>query len=289
MSNTGNSYIKKLLTQIEKIELLVDEMLDNSSIYYHDYNQGSSVILIGASPYHWGDKDEKTQLVIKEIYLKFIDNFELLLENANPKTKNEIERSKNNILNLIEQRRAPSSIENGKEQCRSYFKVFKDYLHLYKEDIVKTVIVPDTNSLIQYPEPISYKSISPTSKFDFVILPTVLSELDKHKMVHRNEDFRKKVTSVIKRLKGYRNQGDVLSGVRVNKTITLKMVATEPDFEKTLNWLDFKNNDDRIIANVLELQISNPNDNIVFITSDINLQNKAQLANLNSFDTDELE
>ena len=99
----------------------------------------------------------------------------------------------------------------------------------------------------------------------------------------------KKVKSVISRLKGYRKQGNILDGVTVEKTITLKMVATEPDFSNTLNWLDSNNNDDRIIANALELQINRPSDNVIFVSSDINFQNKAELANLTIFDTDELE
>ena len=156
-------------------------------------------------------------------------------------------------------------------------------------EVKKNVIVPDTNSIIQFPNPISYRSIASSEKFNFVILPTVLSELDKLKTTHRNDDFRKKVKSVISRLKGYRNQGNVLVGVKVDKTITVKMIATEPNFNKTLGWIDSKNNDDRIIANVLELQLNHPSDNVILVTSDINLQNKAQLANLTVFDTDELE
>jgi len=84
-------------------------------------------------------------------------------------------------------------------------------------------------------------------------------------------------------------QGNVLEGVTVDKFITIRMVATEPDFNKTLGWIDPDNNDDRIIANALQLQISHPNNIVIFVTSDINLQNKAQLANLTVFDTDELE
>lgn len=211
-----------------------------------------------------------------------------MLRHANPKTKQEILHAKRDIINLINQKSAPKSIEVGKQNCRAFFSVFKKFIELHTNENIKTIIIPDTNSIIQYPEPISYKSISHSEKYDFIILPTVLSELDKHKITHRNEEFRKKVASVIKRLKGYRKQGDVLTGVTVSQNITLKMIATEPNFEKSLSWLDPHNNDDRIIANVLELQISNPGDNIIFVTSDINLQNKAELANLNSLDTDEL-
>ncbi|ASB50422.1 hypothetical protein CDL62_15790 [Alkalitalea saponilacus] len=283
------SFINKLNSQIENIILTIDEMLNNSSVYYNDWNKGSDVVILGLSPYHWRQKDEKTQMVAKLKYSNFVESFELLLRHANPKTKQDILNAKRNIINLINQKSAPKTIEAGKQNCRAYFSVFTKFIELHANENIKTVIVPDTNSLIQYPEPISYKSISQSENYEFIILPTVLSELDKHKITHRNEEFRKKVTSVIKRLKGYRNQGDVLTGVTVNRNITLKMIATEPNFEKSLSWLDPQNNDDRIIANVLELQVSNPSDNIIFVTSDINLQNKAELANLNPFDTDELK
>ena len=86
-----------------------------------------------------------------------------------------------------------------------------------------------------------------------------------------------------------RQQGNLLEGVIVYKTITVKMVATEPNFEKTLKWLDPKNEDDRIIASALQIQVQNPSDKVVLVTSDINLQNKAQLACLTFADTDDLE
>ncbi len=58
------------------------------------------------------------------------------------------------------------------------------------------------------------------------------------------------------------------------------MVATEPDFEHTLHWLDNGNSDDRIIASALEIQVRNPSDTVILVSSDINLQNKAEMANL---------
>ena len=287
--NKNFSYIKKLKDQIDNIEIIVDEMLNNSSIYYYDLNADSSVLILGTSLYHWGEKDEKNQIKIKEEYNAFYSNFELLLHKATPDILKKIKHADDEIINLIEQKRAPSSIEAGKESFRTQTKVFIDFLELLNEEDNRIIILPDTNSLIQYPNPADYKIIANTEKFDFVILPTVLSELDKLKISHRNEDFRKKVKSVIKRLKGYRKQGNVLQGVKVNKTITIKMIATEPNFGKTLKWLDSNNNDDRIIANALELQVNKPSDNVIFVSADINFQNKAELANLTIYDTDELE
>ncbi|MDP2766348.1 MAG: PIN domain-containing protein [Candidatus Methanoperedens sp.] len=58
------------------------------------------------------------------------------------------------------------------------------------------------------------------------------------------------------------------------------MIAQEPNFNETLHWLDSSNNDDRIIASVLEIQRANPSATVVLVTSDINHQNKAEMANL---------
>jgi rRNA-processing protein FCF1 len=284
------TYTEKLKRKIDDFIATVDVMLDNSSIYYHDQNSNDSgVFFVFSSKYHWGKKDERNQIIAKKKYTEFYENFELLLEHANPKDLRKIKETNRAILNLIEQNRAPSSIESGKQTIRSITLVFKEYLDLFDNGLKITTVIPDTNSIIQFPEPNSYLQIVDSENFEFVILPTVLSELDKHKINHRNEEFRKKVTSVIKRLKGYRKQGDILEGVTVNKTITVRMIATEPDFDKTLGWIDSNNNDDRIVANALELQINNPTNRVILVTSDINLQNKAELANLTVFDADELE
>lgn len=62
------------------------------------------------------------------------------------------------------------------------------------------------------------------------------------------------------------------------------MVATEPDFSNTLNWLNNDNMDDRIIASALEIQKQRTSSLVIIVTGDINLQNKAQMANLEFID-----
>jgi predicted ribonuclease YlaK len=142
------------------------------------------------------------------------------------------------------------------------------------------ILVPDTNALIKAPDVGSYGAAVEHEKYTVIILPTVLSELDKLKTTHRNEDFRGKVESVIRRLKGMRQQGNMHEGVIVNKVITVKMIAQEPDFNKTLSWLDPTNNDDRIVAATLEVQRGEPSSKVILISADINHQNKAEMANI---------
>ncbi len=66
----------------------------------------------------------------------------------------------------------------------------------------------------------------------------------------------------------------------VRDKITVRSMAVEPDFEKTLPWLDKENDDDRILAGFIEAMRSHPRSPVVLVTADINLTNKADFAGL---------
>jgi hypothetical protein len=142
----------------------------------------------------------------------------------------------------------------------------------------KMVVVPDTNSLIGHPDPLEYRSIVAADAFVFTLLPTVLGELDRLKIEHRNLDVREKAKAAIRRIKGWRLQGSLSAGVIVDKTITVKACQSERDMTRTLSWLDGDVQDDRIIASVIALQAERPASRVVLVTGDINLQNKADAA-----------
>ena len=288
---TASTFISRLEQMLTDIYPVIDTMMDNSEIYYrNDNGNRGSYVLIGSPVNHYSKRDERTQLVAREQFAKFLEQIQLLLTHANPQTVRRTKEIEKNLLNFISQSTigVPGSTDGGKKYFRNQCQAFSNFLHLFKKEDTQLILVPDTNALIQYADPADYRKLY-NRPFTFLILPTVLSELDKLKVGHRSEDFRNKVKSVIKRLKGYRHQGDVLQGVTIDKTITLKMVATEPDFAKTLKWLDPQHQDDRVITSVLDLQVRNPADEVVLVTSDINLQNKAQAAMLTFADTDDME
>ena len=64
----------------------------------------------------------------------------------------------------------------------------------------------------------------------------------------------------------------------VDSTIVVSAGHKEPDMVNTLSWLDSETKDDRIIANILSVQVEYLNAGITLITGDINLQNKADAA-----------
>lgn len=106
----------------------------------------------------------------------------------------------------------------------------------------------------------------------------MLAELDELKRLRASQPVGEKADRAIRMIKGWRKQGSVLQGVTVAKTITVRMIPTEPRMSELPPWLDVANKDDRIIGTLLEIQSSRPSSIVVLVTDDINLQNKAEMA-----------
>ncbi len=263
-------------------------LLDISAIEAHwrdsnpFYPTGDSV-----ADYCWGqadDEQKKLQTELKKAYTSWFEGFGLLTREAPYTVGKNIETTHKFISRWIDRDSnwgLPTTIPAAKQMFSQKIKTFLDILRL-AETANKSVpiVVPDTNAIIAAPDPVQYSQVVGSSEYAFILVPTVLAELDQLKVMHRDPNFRSKVEGVINRIKGWRTQGSTLRGVTVNKTIIVKMIATEPNFEHTLGWLDATNQDDRIIASVLEIQREQPAAKVILVTSDINLQNKAEMANL---------
>jgi rRNA-processing protein FCF1 len=280
------SYVVHLKQDFQKIECQMLELLDISTIEEFRNDPNSGIVFI-TPPYYWGDTDEQQKILQMQLVRKYyywIEHFKLLFSSASQEITQQIEETHKFITSWIEKESSwevPSKIESAKRLFQERVQVFYELLNLLETtDRHEIIVVPDTNSLIAVPDLIQYESVASQPKYTIIIVPTVLAELDKLKVVHREMEFRDKVNSVIKRIKGLRTQGSLLTGVTVNKTITVRMIATEPDFDNTLTWLNSDNTDDKIIASVLEIQRVNPSSIVLLATSDINLQNKAEMAGL---------
>ncbi|HTG65312.1 MAG TPA: PIN domain-containing protein [Flavobacterium sp.] len=286
------TFVEHLTTQLDNIKQTMFELLDNSRILFRRDDRYSNVVVIAPTQY-WDSPTEieqTLQIRLKKSYGLWIETFKLFTENSPEASKRKIDQTDKFVINWIEKKSdwgIPNTIPEAKTKFETEIKFFYDTLNLYANNGDKEIIIiPDTNALIQEPDPKSYKTLTASEKLTIIFLPTVLSELDELKIKSSNPDFQKKVKSVITRLKGYRQQGNLMDGVIVEKTIKLKMVASEPNFERTLSWLDRENNDDRIIASALEIQRDNPSSAVCLVTSDINLQNKTEMARLSYIDID---
>lgn len=279
-------YIVRLEEQLHSIESQLLALLDASTIKIFYQDPDSQVVFI-TNKYIWDTSDEnqkRLQLKLLRTYLSWFEHLSLLFHDCTKDIQGQLTNTHAAVKKWIEKENGwhvPSSTTEAKSSVQEQIQTYYQLLSLFKTTGNPGIIlVPDTNALILSPDVASYATTIGQAEYTVVILPTVLSELDKLKITHRSDDFRKKVQSVITRLKGFRQQGNMHEGVTVNKVVTVKMVAQEPDFKKTLSWLDPENNDDRIIAATLEVQREESANIVVLVTNDINHQNKAEMANI---------
>lgn len=249
-------------------------------------NRRGHGIVIVAPEFYWGDKtpaQKYTQLKLKRNFDELMELLHLIFKNSPKEIERPLKQAEAAFRKWIEfgenwslsQDRAAN--EAKLREDASQIAEILEILASPDAD-VEPLVVPDTNAIINHPDPGEYAKLIGMPKFTFLILPTVLGELDKLKLHHKDPLFREKVSKVISRIKGWRKQGPLTEGITVNKTITVRTVAKEPDMTSTLSWLDRDVLDDRIIANVLEVYADQPEAKVVLVTGDINLQNKAEAA-----------
>jgi hypothetical protein len=288
------SYANQLIRKLNLIEEKMMALLDLSTIKRY-YNDPDSMFVLITAPYYFESSDEKQtriQIELARIFSDWTEHIHFIVQNLPSDKKRELKELEDFVTQWIDRSGnlwgVPATIDEARKVFSAKIKSYRELLEFFVVGNDDYIFVPDTNAFIFVPDITAYRKFLGNLPYSVVIMPTVTSELDRLKVIHRDEKFREKVNSVIKRIKGWRNQGSLSQGVTVDKTITLLAVAKEPNFENTLSWLNEDNDDDKLIASTLELQRQNLSANIILVTSDINLQNKAELANLPCFETSDL-
>jgi predicted ribonuclease YlaK len=180
----------------------------------------------------------------------------------------------------------PRTITEAKAVTRKHVEPLFSILRPLRQP-GRVVAVPDTNVLIRSPDLARWSTVIGSTSFMVLLVPAVLAELDALKMNHRIEAVREKARSFSNRIRGWRHQGNLGEGVRVEGDVWLKVVAREPDFKATLSWLDSDVADDRIIASILAYQWSRPSDAVVLLSGDSVMLAKADEAEVPTADTPE--
>ena len=280
-----SSTVSRLRSDLHSITGELEALIQELPVKWLD-RSGDGVVII-APEYYWGElsaKQMNTQLAIKRDYEEWFEVMSSVLAKATDDLDRRIREADRDLRMWIELRSnwslQPDPVSNEKSLRNDADKFMKVLSIIEASGPIPPVLIPDTNAIVSNPDPTQYRTIVDGGNFTFLLLPTVLAELDELKNAHRNPEFRDKVSKVIRRIKGWRNQGPLRNGVTVDGTITVRAVAVEPDMQHTLTWLDKGNRDDRIIASVLEVQASYPNARVVLITGDVNLSNKADLARI---------
>lgn len=249
--------------------------------------ESGAVIYVGPQHYFTDLTPEQmnVQLGLKRDYDRWIERVRLLLSSAPKRLEADIKKADDACRRWIELSSNWSIRPNPNhnvQHLRGDFAGAAELLNILGPDDGRIFVVPDTNSLLASANPTIYRMPAGRDEFFFVLTPTVLRELDELKVLHRNPDVREKAQKAVTRIKGWRNQGNLLNGVVVDRTITVTAIAEEPQMQATLSWLDPTNADDRIIASVLLIEAKFPASQVLLVTGDINLQNKADAAQVST-------
>jgi hypothetical protein len=286
----AKTVLENLRTEAERIRELLKELLAHSSIKRDRDSRASDLVFVGGD-FWWNphsDAGRQIQAKALEEYRRFYSTIRALLREQPEDTLGKMAEADGTILDFIQQQKA---LYTG--DPNSYFKRADEALEsltallgrLYGQPDGRAAIVPDTNALISNPA-IEKWTFDEAAQFSIIFTAPVLSELDSLKVNHRNEAVREKAEKVIRQLKEYRRRAhaagkrladgvDLVSGI--SQVVT---IAAEPRMGESLPWLDPKNKDDQLLATVIEVMRMRPRSPVWLVTSDINLQNKAEFANL---------
>ena len=280
---TVNDNIKTITKKI--LDLFQELLLNHSSIYMWNKPDPDVLLISDSGDYAWSDLSQEGKQIqsrLKEEYLIFYSVVKTLLQNQSENNNEKLKNSDEILKSCLEQNEntwyEDTSIAFSKvSNALNIIVSLVDSLYSQKG---YNLIVPDTNSLIYNPD-IEKWSFDNLQNFTVVLTSTLLSELDSLKINHKNEIVRNKANSLINKIKEYRRRGSLSEGVKVvNNKIQLKSIAVEPNFSKSLPWLDANNNDDRFLASVIEIMRLNTKSIVTLITRDINLQNKAEYSRI---------
>ena len=242
MSST-NSKATRLRISLHSIAERLVQLTRQVPINYFDpFDYG---VVVFAPKFHWGEPPVKARVLqheIKREYEKWIELVKVVFAKAPNDVSNKLDEADKKLRKWLELETSWSLTSNLNENELTLRKDINEFDELIRilevSPSTEIIVIPDTNSIVAEPDPRIYRSLVGATNFTFLLLPTVLGELDNLKNNHRNPDFREKVKKSISRIKGWRNQGSLISGVTVDGNITVRAVAPEPDMESTLSWLD---------------------------------------------------
>jgi len=146
-----------------------------------------------------------------------------------------------------------------------------------------TILVPDTNALIDNPY-IEHWSFENIDKFTVMLIPTVLPELDDLKNKRNKKDpIREKAQAVNNKISEYIKRGALCKGIMiVEDRVLLKMFLNNLySYLYHLPWVENEtNNDDLILATVLNIKYNNIRSQVYIVTNDLNMRCKANVLNI---------
>lgn len=273
----------------------LDELLDHSSIHYHDVNAGvTSMVFLGWNKWQWTALPDEAQPAVKrarETTERLRDFARAAVRVAASDRADQLDDTEKLLRNAIEQpngsypKGAPAdSIDAIKRRVAAgidgYLRVLRSLPTAQGDG--ERLLVADTSALLDRPDLQNWQPDD--ERWTLVALPQVLSELDERKRDPRTRDAALKVSRQI----DLDRRGDTFSGVPLAGQLRYREVVGTADMTSTLPWLRADVPDDVIVAGALELTWDDLSARVAVIASDRNVRNKARFAGLSALRTDDV-
>lgn len=277
------SIINQLSSEADELIVLITKLIRVHSLIKRWKNSRHDQIFILAGDYCWEElpqEGKQLQTRILKEYGKYSALIRMLVQSLPSQVAKELEKSLKSVLDIVEQTQHLWS-ESKEEQLESVVASLRGQIRIlegiYDPLPDETIVVPDTNALLSNPH-IETWSFRDLDHFTLVMIPAVLRELDELKVHGKREELRDKAKTLVRKTKEYLRRGDVFEGVKLAGNNKISFIAVEPKPQTMLPWLDPENVDDRIIASYFEVVIEHPRSQVILVTGDVNLQNKATYA-----------
>lgn len=283
------TYAQRLLDDLEQIQQAYEEILVASAIRNVDPNRAGRTrgfIVAGGARWGWVPSEPPLEAARMRLLAQvrgWGPRFRLLFPHPTPTVQATLDAG----LGLLERwlvrpgrdKTVPDSLTRAAAKVADAVDRLRALAHLVPVDEHRVRLVVDTNTLIDNPD-LAAHTTTLGPRYLVHLLPVVLGELDDLKRAGRTPELREAARRADRRLKGLRNTGDVLAGVRVAGEVHAVFEHAEPRGEHLPSWLDLAVPDDRLVAAALLLQAAHPGSALYVATSDLNLQTKLAAAGL---------
>lgn len=283
-----------LIEELDRVVECVTCLVEASTIdYIHRRSTQYSAhgIFMAVPDAQWGPLNDQQRMLQRKalnLWRPLIEQIRDLFSGDTEECRKTIENAAHRLQQWIDHDNTDFSIPPTVREAKSALKerVRPLYLNLERIGTMSEgcIVIPDTNVLIRNQDVTKYAEIVGTDAYTVVLVPGVLEELDQHKVNNRSPSVREKARKFTQRLKGWRNQGKLAEGVRVQGDVFVRVEAIEPDFDRALSWLDKDVADDRILASILEIHRREPGAKVVLLTGDTIMQSKADIASIPTAD-----
>ena len=270
------SYLTRLLAELDQIHAGYAEVLSASAIRNIDPGAG----FIGFPSWGWADSSarlEASRMALLRLVRGWEPRFRLLFPHPTPTVSKRLDehlgRLERWLVRKPGERDIPSTIGRAVEQISADVADLRELARLLPPDEYAVRLAVDTNTLIDNPDLGAHVGML-GRRYMAHLLPVVLREIDDLKRGGKTQQLRESAQRADRRLKGLRDNGDMLSGVRVAGEVYAVFEHIEPRDDRLPSWLDLTVPDDRFTASSLLLQGDHPGSALYVATGDMNLQTK---------------